>query len=108
MTHRSVLGIVLALLLLYGATRALPILSGPVLTVTSPPNYASFAEGYVPIEGVAKYTETLTLNGGPLLIDENGRFATTLLLPRGGAILTLTATDRFGRQVTEKRTVLIP
>lgn len=108
MSIRLVLAIVLAIIIAYGATRALPLLAGPSLQIATPADFTAYPDGSVPVEGHAKYTETLTLNGGPLLIDETGRFSTTLLIPRGGAILTLTATDRFGRTVTERRTVLIP
>lgn len=108
MTLKSIAAIILVLVLLYGVVEALPLLRGPALSITSPTDYASIVDGYAHIEGVAKHTETLMLNGGPLLIDEQGRFSTALLLPAGGAILTLTAQDRFGRHVTETRTVLIP
>jgi hypothetical protein len=66
------------------------------------------ADGSVMISGLALRTETLWLDGAPLLIDEKGAFATSLLLPSGGAILSLTATDRFGHEVTERRAVYVP
>ncbi len=108
MALRGILAVVLLALVAYGALEAFPLLSGPKLTIESPLPYTSGTEGFVSIEGLAKHTETLTLNGGSLLFDENDRFSQTLLLPRGSAILTLTATDRFGRSVTERRTVFIP
>lgn len=105
---RIAIAIVLALLVLYGLKEGYPLLSGPSLSIESPTNYASAVEGAVTVSGVARHTETLTLNGGILLIDEKGRFSTSLTLPQGGAILSLTATDRFGRSVTKQRTVYIP
>lgn len=108
MALRGVLAVVLVALVGYALLEAVPLLSGPSLTIETPAPYVTGAEGFVTISGTAKYTETLSLNQGPLLIDEKDRFATTLLLPRGSAILTLTATDRFGRSVTERRTVFIP
>lgn len=100
--------IIVALLLGYGLFRAFPILFGPSLTLISPAPYASQPDGYVPIRGVAKYTENVQLNGNLLLIDQEGRFSDILLLPPGNAIITVTATDRFGRTTTVERTVFIP
>ncbi len=105
---RTAAAIVLLLLIGYGAVKAFPLLRGPVLAIDSPINYTSSADGFITISGVAHNTEALFLDGGPLLIDPEGRFYETLLLPSGGAILTLTANDRFGRSVTERRQVYIP
>lgn len=100
--------IVVSILLLYGAIKAWPLLSGPELTILSPAPYASLPDGYLPVRGIAKYTENVQLNGNLLFIDPEGRFETLLLLPPGNAILIVTATDRFGRTVEERREVFIP
>lgn len=105
---RSLVGIVLVILLGYGVVKAWPLISGPELRIESPTAYTSLPDGNITISGVALHTENLSLNGAPLLIDTGGRFAKNLYLPSGGAILTLTATDRFGRSVTEQRTVYVP
>ncbi|MBU0750061.1 hypothetical protein KKH15_00920 [Patescibacteria group bacterium] len=108
MALRGILFAVLIGLIGYGAMEALPLLTGPRLTLESPLAYSTSDSGLISISGSARRTETLTLNDGPLLFDENDRFYQDLLLPQGSAILTLTATDRFGRSVTERRTVFIP
>lgn len=100
--------VVLVLVFLYGLVKALPLLEGPTIMLVSPVDGQTFGDGEVSIRGVARYTDTLTLDGGPLLIDESGNFSTSLLLPHGNAILSLTATDRFGRSRTERRTILVP
>lgn len=105
---RLVVAIVLLVLVGYGATRAWPLVSGPSLTIASPTPQQTITDGRLLIKGTAKHTETLWLNGSPLLIDEAGNFETTLVLPTGGAILSLTATDRFGHEITEHRTVFVP
>lgn len=107
MPLRTIAAIVLLALLAYGAVAAWPILSGPELVIASPERFASPEGGLVLIEGQARHTETLWLNGAPLLMDERGNFHATLTLPSGGAILSLTATDRFGREITERRSVYI-
>jgi hypothetical protein len=108
MVIRGAIGILLLLLLIYGVIKAFPLLSGPAIRIENPVAYSAHPDGLVHIEGVAKHTETLTLDGGPLLIDESGHFATSLVLPHGGAILSLTATDRFGRSRLERRYVFVP
>jgi hypothetical protein len=103
-------GTLIALVLLagYGVFKAVPLLSGPEITLSSPTEGQSFAGGFALIEGTASHTENLSLNGAPLLIDAKGHFSTTLVLPHGGAILSLTATDRFGKSESVRRTIFVP
>ena len=83
------------------------LVSGPELAIASPVPYATAEGGSVVLEGRAKHAETLWLDGAPLLMDESGNFSASLTLPSGGAILSLTATDRFGREITERRSVFV-
>ena len=108
MLVRAAVAFVLFLLLGYGALEAWPLLTGPSLAIESPNHLAYLTDGSARITGRAARTETLWLDGAPLLIDEKGNFAANLLLPSGGAILSLTATDRFGNEITERRTVFVP
>jgi hypothetical protein len=103
-------GTLIALVLLagYGVFKAVPLLSGPEITLSSPAEGQSFGDGFVLIEGIASHTENLSLDGAPLLIDAKGHFATTLVLPHGSAILSLTATDRFGKSENVRRTIFVP
>lgn len=107
MPTRSIAAIFLVVLAGYGVIAAWPLLSGPSLSIASPMSFELLPDGRARIEGVAKHTETLWLNGAPLLMDESGHFSTSLTLPSGGAILSLTATDRFGREITERRSVFV-
>ncbi len=105
MGTRIVIGFVLFAILGYGLMEAIPLLRGPQITFSSPTEYSTSTDGFVTLSGIAKNTETLTLNGHILLIDESGHFNTQLLFPTGGSVLVLNATDRFGRNITEKRTI---
>lgn len=105
---RWVVGFVLILLLGYGGFKAWPLMRGPEITLDSPTNYTTFPDGLVTVSGVAHNTEAVFLNDGPLLIDPKGHFYTTLLLPSGGAILSITAHDRFGRSTIVKRHLYVP
>jgi hypothetical protein len=100
--------VILVIVIGYGLREALPLITGPQLVINEPKNSGIFYNSFINISGTAVHTQSVSLNGGPLLTDQNGRFQTTLTLPHGGAILTLTATDRFGRSTTERRTVFVP
>lgn len=103
---RTSIGLILIAVAGYGLMKAVPLLSGPSIRLD--PETPGTVPGTLTLSGRALYTETLTLNGGILLIDDEGAFSKTLTLPPGGAILSLTATDRFGRKSYESRTVFVP
>jgi hypothetical protein len=103
---RTTASILLILVAGYGLIKAWPLLSGPSIHFHK--DVPGAVPGVVTISGRAPHTETLTLNGGILLIDEDGNFEKTLTLPQGGAILSLTATDRFGRSSYSRRAVWSP
>ncbi len=105
---RSAVAIILLALMAYGFMEAEPLIAGPSLTLSSPENDATSADGFVTVAGVAKRVTHLTLNGVPLLIDENGAFSRTVVLPHGSAILTIVATDRFNRSITKQESVYVP
>lgn len=102
---RLISTILLSLVAAYGGFKALPLIRGPYIVISE---LSTSPEGLTILSGTSVHTEKLTLDGGTLLIDGDGRFSTNLMLPRGGAILRLTATDRFGRSRTLERTVVTP
>ena len=93
---------------LYGLTEAWPLLAGPTLSVTAPLNTAVIPGGILTVEGRAVRAARLTLNGAPLLHDQDGSFSSTLTFPQGGSILTFEAADRFGRTRTVTRSIFVP
>ena len=105
---RTLAIVALLLVATYGSFKALPLLQGPSIILTSPTPNQSVASNTVVISGVATRTENLTLNGALLPIDAEGRFSKSLTIAAGGAILSLTATDRFGHQTEIRRSVFIP
>lgn len=105
MFFRTGAALLLTLVAGYGLVKAVPLLAGPTLEFEA---VSGDTPGSLTLSGRALRTDTLTLNGGILLIDEAGSFAKTLTLPSGGSILSLTATDRFGRSTFESTTVFMP
>ena len=107
---RIVIASILILVAGYGLTKGWPLLRGPSIEIMRAEVGVSSTtpSSILTLSGVASHTQTLTLNGGVLLIDSVGQFNTVLTLPSGGGILYLTATDRFGRRATIERMVMIP
>ncbi len=104
MIGRVLLSFTLLALLVYGVFGAWPLIVGPDISLTSPKSALS-TDGFFSVAGNAKHAETLYMNGVLVLLDTEGNFSKELLLPKGGSILTLVATDRFGRSVSETRTL---
>ncbi len=102
------IGAVLLIVVSYGGIEAWPLIAGPSLAVDVPAQNESFPGGIVTIEGRTSRVAELTINGALALYDQKGDFSSTLTFPRGGSILTFVATDRFGRRVTETRTIFVP
>lgn len=105
---KYLIGAVLLVGVGYGLFEAWPLLAGPTLIVESPLDNAAFPDGMVSVRGRAMRAALLTLDGAPLLHDQNGGFSSTLTFPRGGSILTFVVTDRFGRKVTATRNIFVP
>jgi hypothetical protein len=105
---RYVLVALLVLIVLYGLVEAWPLIRGPKLVVESPTDHLTVEGGILTVAGRVAYVSVFTLNGAPLLYDQEGRFSSTLTFPRGGSILTFMAADRFGRTRTETRTIFVP
>jgi hypothetical protein len=108
MIGKTAIVVVLLALGAYGFLEALPLLQGPSLTVESPVSGTPLPGGIVTIEGVVERSSSLSLNGAPLLPDENGFFEETLAFPTGTSILEFVAKDRFGRTIRTTRTIYVP
>ncbi len=108
MTKRLLIALFVALAI-YGGIEAWPIVAGPTLSISAPAQNATLPpDGIVTVRGNVARAAKLTLDGTLIDREENGDFSATLTLPRGGAILTMTAADRFGRSVTASRSVFVP
>jgi hypothetical protein len=98
---------ILLILTSYGFQKAWPLITGPALSIDSPIDNVSSATGIVTISGKVARAAILTIDGTPVLHEEDGKFRTILTFPRGGSILTFVATDRFGRMVTSTRSIFV-
>jgi hypothetical protein len=95
---------VLAVLILvgYSAYAAYPYLRGPVLTLNAP---SSHTDDTV-ISGRTVRVSTLTIDGLPIPLDEQGAFSVERAYPPGYTVVTVRAADRFGRAVERTLTFI--
>lgn len=97
--RRAVVGVVIALLALYGLFEARQLIAGPSIAILAPVNGSATWSPFVTVEGVAENISFLTINDAPAYTDESGRFHEILTPPPGVSVLKVAATDRFGRNV---------
>ena len=79
------------------------IVEGPQITLSEPENGITSTSSLITIRGVAKHAKEITLQGRPIFIDLEGKFAEQLLLSRGYNIIELTAKDAQGKEI--RRTI---
>jgi len=85
----------------YGAFEARRLIEGPEIVVLSPTDGAATSTELITIAGAAKNIAFLTINDAPAYTDESGNFSELLSPTPGVTVITVAATDRFGRK-TEK------
>ncbi len=84
----------------YGVFEARKILAGPELTLTSPEEGSATSSPLVTIAGTAQNIAFLSINNKQAYTNVHGQFLETLSPPPGYTVITVSAKDRFGREVT--------
>lgn len=92
----------LIMVLGYGAYEVWNYATGPQIIVTNPQNGTAVSESLITIEGLAKNIKEITLNDRAIVVDEAGNFNEKILLSYGYNVLSLRASDRFGKQTEER------
>ena len=96
----ALVGIVFALILVYGVFQARQLLEGPIITITSPTNGSTVSDTKTILTGKAENVSYITLNGRQIYANEEGLISEPLLLPVGYNIIQVSGADKFGREVT--------
>lgn len=89
----------IVVILSYGYFQARFLIEGPQITLESPTTITQNTQ-MIQVRGTAKNITTLTLNGKTIHTDEEHVFEEILVLPESYTIMTLRATDRYGRVQT--------
>ena len=77
------------------------VVTGPVITISSPLHGSTLSSSLVEITGSTRNISSISLNGRQIFIDESAYFREKVLLSPGYNIITLRAKDRFGRETKE-------
>ncbi len=106
MTPRPITFILLGALALailsYGIFEGRRLIEGPEVSIYSPTNGSATSTTGVIIAGNAQNISFLTINDRPYFTDKQGNFSETVSLPAGLAVVTVAATDRFGRRTSKE------
>ncbi len=97
-----ILSSVLALILVgYSLFEARKLLEGPQITILSPIDGSATSTSALVVSGEAENISFLTINDAPAYTDETGHFTQVLSPPLGYTVVTVAATDRFGRRASK-------
>lgn len=94
------IGSAAAVLFGYGLFEARRILEGPIITIESPRGGSATSSTGIIIAGEAQNISFLSINDKPSFTDESGHFTKLLSVAPGFTVLTVAATDRFGRKTS--------
>lgn len=98
----AVLVIFFLLVVLYTLYQARALILGPRISIENPIDGATVNSPVVTIEGWARDTAWLNLNGRQIFTDESGSWSEKLIVQEGVSIMTVHAQDRFGRETEER------
>jgi hypothetical protein len=92
-----------AAIAVYVYTNTQTLIAGPRISVSSPADGASVAStSAITVAGSVSNAAQVHLNGRAIVIDQAGHFREQLLLMPGYNIISIYATDRFGRTHTRE------
>ena len=88
----------------YGLFEARKLLEGPDITIVSPRDGSATSTTAVTVVGTAQNISFLTINDAPSYTDEAGKFVYRFSPPAGYTVVTVAATDWFGRRASKSIT----
>lgn len=107
LTGRFLLGAFLIAVLSYGLFEARRYLAGPELVIETPAQGALLHGGAVEVRGIARNISFISLNDRQIYVDETGAFSETITPPPGYTVVTVAVRDRFNRERTEMRSLIV-
>lgn len=100
-------GIILGLIILgYGVSKSLNLLTGPEIEIDSPLNGETVREPLLNIKGLVKNAAFISLNDKQIFVDDKGNMTDQILLYEGYNIITFKAKDKFGREKIVVREII--
>lgn len=99
--QRAIIALVIILVAGYGLFEARKVLEGPEIAIDSPTDGSATSSALVVVQGTAQNIAFLTINDAPAYTDPSGKFVYTIAPPAGYTVVTVAATDRFGRRASK-------
>ena len=100
-------GIILGLIILgYGVSKSVNLLTGPKIEIESPRNGETLREPLLNIKGLVKNAAFISLNDKQIFVDDKGNMTDQILLYEGYNIITVKAKDKFGGEKTVVREII--
>ncbi|MBP6912089.1 MAG: hypothetical protein KBB88_02730 [Candidatus Pacebacteria bacterium] len=98
--NQILIGVLVAIVVVYGLFEARVLLGLFTIEVTSAYDGQTFTEPLIPITGTVKHAETIYLNGMSIPINRDDSFAEHYLLSPGYNEISIRAENTFGRSET--------
>jgi len=96
---KIIFGVIVGIaIIFYAVYQARNLIRGPILEITEPQNGETFSTPLIDISGQIKNISFIYLNDRQIFTTPEGNFSEKLLLSLGYNIMTLRATDKFGRE----------
>lgn len=86
----------------YATWRSLNYARGPAINIFFPPDQTATSSKVINMYGRADRISRLSINGRDLTIDELGNFSEILVIFPGINVVTIGATDQFGRSISKE------
>ncbi len=100
---RGILIVLTVLIILgYAYFRTQDYLGGPQVTILTPQNGETTHDPLLTIQGQTKNIADITLNDRKIFTDKKGIFKEEILLHCGYNIITVTATDKFNKEIKKR------
>lgn len=92
------IGLSISMLILgvFVASRIIPIIRGPQITIDALPESSEVSDPVISLSGSASDTQKLTLNGSDILLSPTGSFTQKILLHPGYNTITFDSVDGLG------------
>ena len=103
----SILIVLFVGLVVYSLYQARALIIGPRVWITSPEDGQVVSDPLVVIEGQSRNIAWISLNGHQIFTDEEGRWSEKLIVSEGVSIMTVEASDRFGRETKESVRIVL-
>lgn len=97
---------IIGLIIAYAIWRSFSYVQGPKIIIFTPENGSSTASSTATIRGRAERTTGLSLNGNTISVDEQGNWDQTLIVFPGDNIISIKASDRFGRSISQTLSIV--